>query len=78
MGLSLSHVSKTFKENTGKNFRDYVSDLRIEQSKKLLCNTNLKVGEIANMVGYPDDKYFCRLFKNKTKLKPSEYRKLYS
>jgi two-component system response regulator YesN len=59
-------------------FNDYLTQLRIEESQKLLAETNLPVKEIAVRVGYLDEKYYSKLFKKATGIKPTEYRRIYS
>ncbi len=78
VGLSASYFSTVFKNETGMNFSDFITSVRITQAKKLLTETNLSVAIIAESIGYRDQKYFSKLFKKVTNLKPSDYRKLYS
>jgi two-component system response regulator YesN len=63
VGLSKSYLSSTFKKVTGENIIDYVIKLRIEKAKQLLRETDLKVFEVAETVGFRDPKYFSKLFK---------------
>ncbi|MBS4174460.1 response regulator [Bacillus sp. FJAT-49736] len=72
--LSPYHFSKLFKEKYGVNFIDYVTDLRIEQAKKEMLNTNKSLKEICFNVGYKDPNYFSRVFKKKTGVAPTSYR----
>ena len=67
-----------FKKETGKNFLEYVTELRIQNAKNYLIQTNYDIAEVASAVGYNDLKYFSKLFKKTTGLNPSEFRKLYS
>lgn len=78
VGLSPTYFSKIFKNELGKGYAEYLAELRIEKSKKLLAETTESVKEISALVGYPDQKYFSKLFRKITGIKPSEYRKLYS
>ena len=75
--LNRSYCSSIFKERTGQNFTDYLNTLRIEHAKKLLVSTNKKNTQIALDSGYPNVKYFYRIFKKKTKMTPEAYRALY-
>ena len=77
IGFNPSYFSRTFKEETGKKFIEYLTDLRMQESQKLLSETDLPISRIAEMAGYRDDKYFSRAFKKYSGLKPKEYRKLY-
>ena len=83
--LRLSHVAravntstfyfcKTFKKVTGINFTDYLSRVRIEKSKNLLLNPNLRVSEIAFEVGFQSLTHFNRVFKKILGQSPTEYR----
>jgi AraC-like DNA-binding protein/ligand-binding sensor protein len=83
--LRLSHVAKAcntstfyfckmFKKVTGINFTDYLSRVRIEKSKNLLLNPNLRVSEIAFEVGFQSLTHFNRVFKRILGQSPTEYR----
>ncbi|TDF92714.1 helix-turn-helix domain-containing protein [Paenibacillus piri] len=61
--VSETYLSKYFKESTGINFSDYLESRRIEQSKALLLETHMPVGEIAARVGYGSANTFGRAFK---------------
>jgi YesN/AraC family two-component response regulator len=73
--MNASYLSQLFKHQMNINFVDYVTELRIKEAKKLLCNTSLRVSEIADRMGYSDVAYFCTIFKRITGCTPSEYRK---
>lgn len=72
--LSPQHFSKAFKKETGMNFIDYLTEIRVEKSKELLANTFLNVKEISYNVGYNDPNYFFKVFKKITGITPGEYR----
>lgn len=74
-GCSRSYISHRFCKSTGKTIREYLTELRIEDAKLLLTNSELTVTEIAYSVGYGDSNYFSNIFKSKTGLSPREYRK---
>ena len=74
--LSPVYLSKVYKKKMGINFIDYVTKTRIERSKELLSNKNLKVYEISNLVGYKNLKYFYKIFKNYTGYTPNTYREM--
>jgi YesN/AraC family two-component response regulator len=63
-----------FKDYTGGNFIDYLMEIRICKSKELLAETNGKIRDIAEAVGYANVNSFTRIFKKMTGLTPSEYR----
>ena len=77
VGFNATYFSTLFKKETGQNFMDYLTELRINKSKELLCGDQLSVQDVAEMVGYRDLKYFSRLFKKTTGVSPSDYKKLY-
>ncbi|MEF3304857.1 helix-turn-helix domain-containing protein [Paenibacillus sp. GYB003] len=72
--VSVSHLSRLFKEYTGDNFIDYLTELRVGKAKELLAESNWKIRDIAERVGYTHDTSFTRIFKKFTGLTPSEYR----
>lgn len=72
--VSTSQFSKQFKKFTGLNFVDYLTEIRIEEGKKLLRHSNLKTYEVAAKTGYVEPRYFSQLFKRKTGLTPKQYR----
>ena len=77
VGFNATYFSTLFKKETGQNFMDYLTELRINKSKELLCGDTLPIQDVAEMVGYRDLKYFSRLFKKTTGVSPSDYKKLY-
>ena len=76
--LSPAYFSAVFKKEQGLTFSDYLAQVRIERAKRLLSNMKYSVAEVAAAVGYPDQRYFSRVFKKMTGVNPLEYRKLQS
>ena len=76
-GVSTGYLSKLFKRELDMGVNEYLTRIRLEKSQELLAETSMSVKEIALMVGYPDEKYYSRLFKKTTGIKPTDYRKLY-
>ncbi|MBD0381499.1 helix-turn-helix domain-containing protein [Paenibacillus sedimenti] len=72
--ISVSHLSKIFKDYTGSNFIDYLMEIRIEKSKERLAGGSEKIRDIAESVGYTNVNSFTRIFKKITGLTPTEYR----
>ena len=65
------HISKTtlynmFQKKFGVSVNDYVVDLKMKKAQYLLQNTNKTIGKIAEEVGFSNQTYFCKLFKNFT------------
>lgn len=77
VGLSPTYFSVLFKKTEGEGFARYLINVRMEQAKVLLRETNLPVVEICKKVGYNDLKHFTQTFEKATEVKPSTYRKLY-
>lgn len=74
VNISTYYLSRIFKENTGANFIDYLTGLRIEKAKELLSTTQYSMKEVSSMSGYPDPNYFSKLFKKNVGVTPTEYR----
>lgn len=73
VNLNSAYFSHFFKKNTGKNFTDYLLDLRIAKAKELILSGNLKTEEICHKVGYKSISYFCKIFKGVTGLTPRQF-----
>ncbi len=72
--ISPYYFSKVFKEETGENFIEYLTNIRIEKAKELLIETDLSMKEICGSIGYSDPNYFSRTFKKNTGVTPTEYK----
>ena len=77
LGISTSHFSSLFKEETGMTFLKYLNNIRMEKAKQLLRETDLKNYEIAERVGFRDPHYFSIAFKKITGKTPGRYGKEY-
>ena len=73
-GLSRTYFSLIFREVTGIRLQDYLMQVRLNKAKTLLCCIDLKVKQIAFEAGFTDPNYFCRTFKKKTGLNPTNWR----
>lgn len=69
------HMCNLIKQNTGYNFTDLIKRLRMTDAVDYLCNTNLKINEIAEKVGYNSSDHFSRVFRTTYKVSPQQYRK---
>lgn len=73
-----SYLSRFIKQNTNKNFSQILTERRIEVAKNMLRNTNYKIPQIAEKVGYPNVRYFSRVFNTQVSMSPIDYRKITS
>lgn len=73
--VSPNYLSYLFKKNTGFNLWEYVIKLRMEESKRLLQQTDLRRYEIAERVGYESPEHFSKIFKKYYGISPSELKK---
>lgn len=78
VGLNPSYFSNIFKKETGNSFVDYLTDIRIQNAKNLLTETDLEIIEVSERTGFNDLKYFNRCFRKITGMTPAAYRKLFS
>lgn len=76
VNFSKNYFSMLFKQNVGENLMDYIARARINKAKELLVNSNDKIYEIAESVGFESQHYFNRLFKSLVGVTPTEYRNI--
>lgn len=76
--LSYAYGSSIFKKETGMTITSYLTQVRMEEAKRLIRETNLTINEIAYKVGYTDTRYFSKLFIKAVGIKPVDYRKFYN
>lgn len=74
LGVSTYYLSRLFKKQTGVNFIDYLTKVRIDYAKKMLEESKGTIREIGFESGYPDPNYFSRLFKKRVGMTPSVYK----
>lgn len=72
--LHPSYFSSILKKSTGSSFKEYLNMVRIEESKRLLTNTDISIIDIAIAVGFEDQSYFSKVFKKYTGLTPKQFR----
>lgn len=75
MNISTHYFSKLFKSEVGENFIDYVTDKKVERAKELIKDTDTPLNTIAFELGFNEANYFSKVFKKKTGITPSQYRK---
>lgn len=72
--LHPNYLSRLFKEKTGKNFIEYITEIRMDKVKEMLAEPNAKISDISQAVGYENPRYFSKVFKQTTGFTPREYR----
>lgn len=73
LGISPQYFSRLYKNETGRNFIEYLTDIRMMKAKKLIRDGGHSIKEVCYMVGYSDPNYFSRLFKKLEGKSPTEY-----
>lgn len=73
--LNPAYLSRLFRKETGQSLTEYVLEVKIGHARRLLEESNLKVGAVAEAIGYTHFSYFAKLFKKMTGMSPHEYRK---
>ena len=71
--LTPEYISNLFGRETGMTFSNYIKRIRIEKAKELILATDMKIYEIACRVGYPDQKYFSKVFKEYTGVSAKQF-----
>ncbi|MDO5538726.1 MAG: response regulator [Eubacteriales bacterium] len=72
--MNPSYISHLFKKETGTNLFDYITLRKMECAKKLLQDDRLLIRDVARMVGYEDQRYFCHVFKKNTGMTAQNFR----
>jgi AraC-like DNA-binding protein len=76
--VSPSRVRHVFKDVTGVSFKEYVTQVRVAEAKRLLLGTDLSVAEIARAVSYTNLHQFYKVFYRSCAMSPGEYRRYYT
>lgn len=74
--ISAPYLSKIFKEESGQNLNQFITEVRMKKAQYILENSDRKIAEIAEMVGYDDVNYFIKVYKKMTGKTPAQDRKL--
>ena len=72
--LNASYFSSLFKQATGSGFKEYLTDVRIEEARKQLVNSNTPIVDIALNCGFSSQSYFSKIFKARTGFSPNTFR----
>ena len=73
--LTPHYLSSIFIQEKGIGINKYLKNVRMEKARQMLMETNMKISEISQRVGYSSLSYFCRSFRNEYGLTPDQYRK---
>lgn len=76
LGISASYFSHLFKRETGKNYVEYLNEIRLEQVLKELKETDMKISVIAEENGFNNLEYFSRFFKKSMGVSPRQWREM--
>ena len=72
--LSPNYLSELFKRHTGKNISEYITQFRLEKARRYLQQPEYKIGDVAELVGFSDQRYFSSMFKRRYGMTTNEYR----
>lgn len=73
--MNFDYLNRIFKQKTGITIFEYLKILRINKSKELLYNSNMKLYEIAALTGFPNEYHFNRVFSDTVGTSPGKYRR---
>ena len=74
--ISAPYLSKIFKEESGQNLNQFITEVRMKKAIYFLENSDRKIADIAELVGYDDVNYFIKVYKKVTGKTPAQGRKL--
>lgn len=77
LGISSSYLSRLFKRETKISLQDFINDVRVEKAANLLVYSEETLPGIAEYVNFPSQSYFGKIFKQKMKMTPKQYRELH-
>jgi AraC-like DNA-binding protein len=72
--LSPTYLAHLLKKETGKTFTDLLTERRMDRARELLAHTGLKIADIAAEVGFDDEAYFARRFRQRYGMPPGRFR----
>ncbi len=76
--MSRAALAKRFKELVGQTMFEYLTDLRMQRARVMLADSVKPIHEVANSVGYESDLAFTKVFKKRSGMTPTRFRKLAS
>jgi two-component system response regulator YesN len=74
LGITQPYLSSFFKKATGQTILEFIAEVRLQEAKRLLGDTEYTVGQIAQAIGYSNDIGFIRFFKKHEGITPGQYR----
>lgn len=74
LNFSKEHIIRLFKSETGKTPAEYIIDFKIKKAMNMLLNKALSITQISENLGFANPSHFSKVFKNRLKITPSEYR----
>lgn len=77
LNINAAYLSVVFKNEMKMNYNKYLTMIRMEKAKELLCQCDKNLTEVAHAVGYDRTAYFSNVFKTYMGIKPGEYRRLH-
>lgn len=72
--INKDYMCRKFKSTFHINMVSYITQLRIQKAKELLASSDMKIRDIAQAVGFDDEKYFSRRFNQEAGMSPNEFR----
>ena len=74
MHLPMHVMSRMVKKSTGYNFKELLQRKRLNKAVELICDTDLPINDIITAVGYENNSYFHRVFKERYQMTPKRFR----
>ncbi len=75
VSFSPQHLSRMFKEELGMTLSDYITQVRVEEAKRLLRISDFSITEISDHLNFYDSAYFAKVFKKETGITPTKFRR---
>ncbi len=76
-GIAAFKISKIMKEKFEKTFPQYITEIRLDEAKRLLVESDIKIIEIAFLVGFGNISHFNKVFAKQEKISPKEFRRIH-
>ena len=73
-GQSKLRITRLIKDTYDLSFKQLINSIRLNEAKRLLLKSDLKIYDIAFKIGYNNNTYFCKLFKKQFGFTPKEFR----